>query len=170
MAIRVGDRLPLVTLRKVTPEGPQEVTTAGFFAHRKVAVFAVPGAFASASSQQHLPNYVAKAGELMAKGIDEIACVAVHDPAVLGAWGRDRKSEGKVTMLADGNADFVRAVGLELDLAKEGFGIRAQRFAMLVEDGIVKTLHIDATPSQVTASRAESILLDLEGKPPNVRG
>jgi glutaredoxin/glutathione-dependent peroxiredoxin len=158
MTIKVGDKLPSVTLRQVTPEGPQEVTTESFFGGRKVVLFAVPGAFTPACSQRHMPGYVDKAADLKAKGIDEIACVAVNDAAVLTAWARDQKSDGKVTMLADGSGDFVRAIGLELDLTKGGLGVRSQRYSMLVEDGVVKSLNIEPAPGQVDASSAESML------------
>jgi glutaredoxin/glutathione-dependent peroxiredoxin len=158
MTIKVGDKLPSVTLRQVTPEGPKEVTTEGFFGGKKVVLFAVPGAFTPACSQRHLPGYVDKAGDLKAKGIDEIACVAVNDAAVLTAWARDQKSDGKVTMLADGSGDFVRAIGLELDLTKGGLGIRSQRYSMLVEDGVVKSLNLEPAPGQVDASGAEAML------------
>src|SRR5713101_9239972 len=112
MTIKVGDRLPSVTLRQVTPEGPKEITTDEFFAGRKVALFAVPGAFTPACSQRHLPGYVDKATDIKAKGVDEVACVAVNDAFVMGAWGKDQKAEGKVRMLADGSGDFARALGL----------------------------------------------------------
>jgi peroxiredoxin len=158
MTIKVGDKLPSVTLRQVTPEGPKEVTTDSFFGGRKVALFAVPGAFTPACSQRHLPGFVGKAAELKAKGIDEIACVAVNDAAVLGAWARDQKSEGKVTMLADGSGDFARALGLELDLKRLGLGMRSQRYAMLVEDGVVKSFNLEPQPGQVEASSAEAML------------
>src|SRR6516165_1468136 len=118
MTIKLGDRLPSVTLRQVTPTGPKEVTTESFFGGRKVVLFAVPGAFTPTCSQRHLPGYVERAADFKAKGIDEVACVAVDDAAVLTAWGRDQKSEGKVTLLADGSGDFARALGLELDLKR----------------------------------------------------
>jgi peroxiredoxin len=127
MTIKVGDRLPSVTLRQVTAEGPKEVTTDDFFRGRKVALFAVPGAFTPACSQRHLPGYVERASDIKAKGVDEVACVAVNDPAVMTAWGKDQRTEGKVTMLADGSGDFVRALGLELDLTKAGLGVRSKR-------------------------------------------
>jgi peroxiredoxin len=161
MTIKVGDRLPSVTLRQVTPEGPKEVSTDSFFRGRKVVLFAVPGAFTPACSQRHMPGYVAKAADITGKGVDEVACVAVNDAAVLGAWARDQKSEGKVTMLADGSGDFVRAIGLELDLSKGGLGIRSQRYSMLVEDGVVKSLNIEPAPGQVEASSAEAMLRSL---------
>jgi glutaredoxin/glutathione-dependent peroxiredoxin len=158
MTIKVGDKLPSATLRQVTPDGPKEVTTDSFFSGKKVVLFAVPGAFTPACSQRHLPGYVDKAADLKAKGIDEIACVAVNDAAVLTAWARDQKSEGRITMLADGSGDFVRAVGLELDLTKGGLGIRSQRYSMLVENGVVKSLNLEPAPGQVDASSAEAML------------
>ncbi|HXC88711.1 MAG TPA: peroxiredoxin [Stellaceae bacterium] len=158
MTINVGDRLPSVVLRQVTPEGPKEVKTDDFFRGKRVALFAVPGAFTPACSQRHLPGYVDKAADIRAKRIDEIACVAVNDAAVMGAWGRDQKTDGKVTMLADGSGDFVRALGLELDLTKGGLGIRSKRYSMLVEDGVVKSLNVEQQPGQVDASSAEAML------------
>jgi glutaredoxin/glutathione-dependent peroxiredoxin len=158
MTIKVGDRLPSVTLRQVTPEGPKEITTDDFFRGRKISLFAVPGAFTPACSQRHLPGYVDKASDIKAKGIDEIACVAVNDAAVMGAWGKDQKTEGKVTMLADGSGDFVRALGLELDLSKGGLGVRSKRYSMLVENGVVKSLNVEQQPGQVDASSAEAML------------
>jgi len=158
MTINVGDKLPSVTLRQVTSEGPKEVTSDDFFRGRKVVLFAVPGAFTPACSQRHLPGYVDKAADIKAKGIDEIACVAVNDAAVMGAWGKNQKTEGKVTMLADGSGDFARALGLELDLSKGGLGIRSKRYSMLVENGVVKSLNVEAQPGQVDSSSAEAIL------------
>ena len=158
MTIKVGDKMPSVTLRQVTPEGPKEVAADEFFRGRKVVLFAVPGAFTPACSQRHLPGYVDKAGDIKAKGIDEVACVAVNDAAVMGAWGRDQKTEGKVTMLADGSGDFVRALGLELDLTKGGLGVRSKRYSMLIDNGVVKSLNVEAQPGQVDASSAEAML------------
>jgi glutaredoxin/glutathione-dependent peroxiredoxin len=158
MTISVGDKLPSVTLRQVTPEGPKEISTDDFFRGKKVALFAVPGAFTPACSQRHLPGFVDKAIDIKAKGIDEIACVAVNDPAVMGAWGRAQKTEGKITMLADGSGDFAHALGLELDLTKGGLGIRSKRYSMLVDNGVVKSLNVEQQPGQVDASSAESLL------------
>ncbi len=158
MTIKVGDKLPSATLRQVTPEGPKEVTTDEFFRGRKIVLFAVPGAFTPACSQRHLPGYVDKAADIKGKGIDEVACVAVNDPAVMGAWGKDQKSAGKVTMLADGSGDFARALGLELDLSKGGLGVRSKRYSMLVDNGVVKSLNLEAQPGQVEASSAEAML------------
>jgi peroxiredoxin len=158
MTIKVGDKLPSVTLRQVTPEGPKEITTEEFFRGKKVALLAVPGAFTPACSQRHLPGYVDKAGDIKAKAVDEVACVAVNDPAVMTAWAKDQKTEGKVAMLADGSGDFVRAVGLELDLTKAGLGIRSKRYSMLVDNGVVKSLNIEQQPGQVDVSSAEAML------------
>jgi peroxiredoxin len=158
MTINVGDKLPSVTLRQVTPEGPKEISSDDFFHGKKVALFAVPGAFTPACSQRHLPGYVDKASDIRAKGVDEIACVAVNDAAVMGAWGKDQKAEGKVTMLADGSGDFVRALGLELDLSKGGLGVRSKRYSMLVDNGVVKSLQVEQQPGQVDASSAEAML------------
>jgi peroxiredoxin len=158
MAINVGDKLPSVTLRQITPEGPKEITTDEFFRGKKVAFFAVPGAFTPACSQRHLPGYVDKAADIKAKGVDEVACVAVNDAAVMTAWGRDQRTEGKVTMLADGSGDLARALGLELDLTKAGLGMRSKRYSMLVENGVVKSLNVEQQPGQVEASSAEAML------------
>src|SRR6266699_4650348 len=141
MTIKVGDKIPSVTLRQVTPEGPKEITTDAFFAGKKVALFAVPGAFTPACSQRHLPGYGDKAADIKGKGVDEVACVAVNDAAVMTAWGKDQKTEGKVTMLADGSGDLARALELELDLTRGGLGVRSQRYSVLVDNGVVKTLN-----------------------------
>ena len=124
-------------------------------------LFAVPGAFTPACSQRHLPGYVDKAANLKAKGVDEIACVAVNDAFVMGAWGKEQKTEGKVRMLADGSGDFARALGLELDLTKGGLGMRSKRYAMLVDNGVVESLSVEAQPGQVEASGAEAMLKSL---------
>jgi peroxiredoxin len=161
MTINVGDKIPSVTLKQLTPEGVKEVTTDEIFGGKKVVLFAVPGAFTPACSQRHLPGFVERAGDIKAKGVDEIACVAVNDAFVMGAWGREQKTEGKVRMLADGSGDFVRALGLELDLSKGGLGIRSQRYSMLVDNGVVKSLNIEKQPGQVDVSGAEAMLRSL---------
>jgi len=161
MTINVGDKLPSVTLRQVTPEGPKEISTDDFFRGKKVALFAVPGAFTPACSQRHLPGFVDKAADIRAKGVDEIACIAVNDAAVMSAWGRDQKTENKVTMLADGSGDLARALGLELDLTKGGLGVRSKRYSMLVDNGVVKSLNVEQQPGQVDASSAETMLKSL---------
>src|SRR6266404_4391311 len=158
MTINVGDRIPSVTLKQLTSEGVKEFTTDEIFRGKRVVLIAVPGAFTPACSQRHLPGYVDKATDIKAKGIDEIACVAVNDAFVMGAWGRDQKAEGKVRMLADGSGDFTRALGLELDLSKGGLGMRSKRYSMLVDDGVVKSLNVEQQPGQVDLSGAEAML------------
>jgi glutaredoxin/glutathione-dependent peroxiredoxin len=161
MTINVGDRIPSVTLKQLTSEGVKEFTTDEIFRGKRVVLIAVPGAFTPACSQRHLPGYVDKAADIKAKGIDEIACVAVNDAFVMGAWGRDQKAEGKVRMLADGSGDFTRALGLELDLSKGGLGMRSKRYSMLVDDGVVKSLNVEQQPGQVDLSGVEAMLKTL---------
>ena len=158
MTINVGDKIPSVTLKQLTSEGVKEVTTDEIFRGNKVVLFAVPGAFTPACSQRHLPGYVDKAADIKAKGIDEIACVAVNDAFVMGAWGKEQRTEGKIRMLADGSGDLVRALGLELDLTKGGLGVRSKRYSMLIDNGIVKSLNVEAQPGQVETSSAEAML------------
>jgi peroxiredoxin len=158
MTINVGDRIPSVMLKQLTSEGVKEFTTDEIFRGKRIVLIAVPGAFTPACSQRHLPGYVDKAADIKAKGIDEIACVAVNDAFVMGAWGRDQKAEGKVRMLADGSGDFTRALGLELDLSKGGLGVRSKRYSMLVDDGVVKSLNVEQQPGQVDLSGVEAML------------
>ena len=159
MTIKTGDRLPKVNFVKVTDQGPQKIDSEEFFAGRKVALFSVPGAFTPTCSAKHLPGYVEKAGELKAKGVDEIACTAVNDAFVMGAWNKTSGSED-VTMLADGNGDFAREVGLEMDGSGFGLGKRGQRFSMLVNDGVVEQLNVEA-PGEFKVSSAEHMLSQL---------
>jgi peroxiredoxin len=158
MTIQVGDKLPTVTLKHMTPEGVQEITTDAFFRGKKVALFAVPGAFTPACSQRHLPGFVEKSADIKAKGVDEVACVAVNDAFVLTAWSKDQKAEGKVHMLADGSGELARALGLELDLSKLGLGVRSKRYSMLVDNGVVKSLNIEPQPGQVDVSGADAMV------------
>ncbi len=157
MTISVGDRIPSMTLTRVTSEGPQPVETDSYFAGRKVALFAVPGAFTPTCSARHLPGYVEKADELKAKGVDEIACVAVNDAFVMQAWAAQAGAEGKVTMLADGNGDFAEALGLAADFSKFGMGKRSQRWSAIIEDGVVKELNVEE-PGAFSVSSADYIL------------
>src|SRR4051812_28111409 len=157
MTIRAGDRLPHANLTKAGPDGPQPVDTDSYFAGRKVALFSLPGAFTPTCSAKHLPGFVEKADELKAKGVDEIACTAVNDVFVMGAWAKDQGAEGKVTLLADGNAAFVEAIGLTMDGSKFGLGTRGQRFSMLVDDGKVSLLNIEA-PGEYKVSSADYLL------------
>lgn len=156
MTISVGDPLPKATIVKVTDGGPQQVDTADFFAGRRVALFAVPGAFTPTCSVSHLPGFVDKADALRAKGIDEIACTAVNDAFVLAAWAKATNADG-ITMLADGNGDFARALGLTVDSSRFGMGVRSSRYAMIVDDGVVTTLEVDA-PGEFRVSSAEHLI------------
>ena len=156
MAISVGDKLPNVQLVKATAEGPQPVQASEYFAGKKVALFSVPGAFTPTCSAKHLPGYVDKAEELKAKGVDEIVGTAVNDAFVMGAWN-DSAGSGDITMLADGNAEFADAVGLTMDAAGFGMGQRGQRFSMVVNDGVVEQLNIEA-PGDFKVSSAEHML------------
>ena len=157
MTIKVGDKVPSVTVRYVSPDGVQAVTTDEFFRGKKVALFGVPGAYTRTCSERHLPSYVTHAEELKRKGVDTIACISVNDQFVMDAWGKERGAGGKVVMLGDGSGDFVRAIGLELDRIKEGMGIRTQRYSMLVDDGVVKALNVEQ-PGQFEVSSAEAML------------
>jgi glutaredoxin/glutathione-dependent peroxiredoxin len=157
MTIKVGDKVPSVTLRYVSPDGVQAVTTDEFFGGKKVAIFGVPGAYTRTCSERHLPSYVTHAEELKAKGVDTIACIAVNDQFVMDAWGKEHGAGGKIVMLGDGSGDFVRGMGLELDRTKEGMGIRTQRYAMLVDNGVVKVLNVEQ-PGQFDVSSAEAML------------
>jgi peroxiredoxin len=156
MTISVGDRLPDVPLAIATPDGPQPTTSGEFFRGKKIALFAVPGAFTPTCSVRHLPSFVDKAGDLKAKGIDEIAGISVNDPFVMAAWNKSDGSED-ITMLADGNGDFAEAVGLTMDGSKFGMGKRSQRYSMVVNDGVVEQLNVEA-PGDYRASSAEYML------------
>jgi peroxiredoxin len=157
MTIKVGDRLPSVTFIKATENGPDAVQSDDFFKGRKVALFSVPGAFTPTCSAKHLPGFVEKIDELKAKGVDEVACTAVNDAFVMAAWAKQAGAEGKVTMLADGNGAFVKAIGLEMDGSKFGMGTRGQRFSMIVDDGVVKELNVEQ-PGEFKVSSAEYML------------
>ena len=157
MAIGVGDRLPSVNLVKASPEGPQAIDSDSFFKGRKVALFSVPGAFTPTCSARHLPGFVEKIDALKAKGVDEVACTAVNDAFVLQAWAESADAVGKVTMLADGNGEFAEAVGLTMDGSGFGLGKRGQRYSMIVEDGVVKELNVEA-PGDFKVSSAEHML------------
>ncbi|MCX7675960.1 MAG: peroxiredoxin, partial [Alteraurantiacibacter sp.] len=152
MTIAKGDRLPDVTLVKVTDGGPEKVSSREYFAGKKVALFAVPGAFTPTCSAKHLPGYVEKAAELKAKGINEIACTAVNDAFVLGAW---KKASGadEITMLADGNGEFAAALGLDADFSGFGMGKRSQRYSLIVNDGVVEEVNIEG-PGEFKVSSA----------------
>lgn len=155
MSIQVGDRLPEATFTTMTADGPKPLTTAEVFAGKKVVLFSVPGAFTPTCSKAHLPGYVKQADDLKAKGVAAIACLAVNDVFVMDAWAKSQGADGKVLMLADGNAAFTKQIGLELDASKHGMGTRSQRFSMIVEDGVVSTLNIEA-PGKFEVSSCEA--------------
>ncbi len=156
MPIQVGDRLPDVQLSLATPEGPVAVKSSDFFAGKRVALFAVPGAYTPTCSAKHLPSYVEKAADLKGKGIDEIVATSVNDAFVMGAWNKDQGSED-ITMLADGNGEFAKGLGLEMDGSKYGMGQRSQRYSMIVDDGVVEQINVEA-PGEYSASSAETLL------------
>ena len=163
--IEPGQKLPNVSLRESTgysdethcPLPPQAVETGALTAGKKVVFFGVPGAFTPTCSGKHLPGYVAAADELRAKGVDEIVCIAVNDGFVMGAWGRDQKTAGKVRMLGDGSAELTKALGVDLDLTANGMGVRCKRFSMLVVDGTVRTINVEA-PGKFETSDAATML------------
>ncbi|MFG6459857.1 peroxiredoxin [Roseateles sp. BYS96W] len=167
--IQVGDKLPAGSLQEfieVEGEGcslgPNSFDIEKATAGKTIAIFALPGAFTPTCSAQHVPGYVQKADELKAAGVDEIWCVSVNDAFVMGAWGREQKTGGKVRMMADGSAAFTQAVGLVLDLTAKGFGVRSQRYSMLVKDGVVKTLNIEAA-GKFEVSDAATMLAQARG-------
>ena len=159
MAIQAGDKIPDVPITIVTADGPQPTTTGEYFRGKKVALFAVPGAFTPTCSARHLPSYVEKAAELKGKGVDEIACISVNDPFVMAAWGKADGSED-ITMISDGNGEFADAVGLAMDASKFGMGKRSQRYSMIVDDGRVEKVNVEA-PGEYKASSAEHMLEQL---------
>jgi peroxiredoxin len=158
--IKVGDKVPSVTLKEVKEGGVQDVSSDDFFKGKKVALFAVPGAFTSTCSVKHLPSFVNNADALKKKGIDVVACTAVNDPAVLRAWGEQGNAAGKVVMLADGNGDLARAFGVEADLSKHGMGKRSRRYSMLVDNGVVKQLNLEE-PGAYGVSSGDHLLTQL---------
>jgi peroxiredoxin len=157
MTIQVGDALPQANFMTMTEDGPKPLSSDEVFKGRTVALFAVPGAFTPTCSAKHLPGFVDKAGELKAKGVDAIACLSVNDVFVMGAWGKDQKTGDKVLMLADGNGDFTKALGLELDGSKFGLGQRSKRYSLIAEDGVVKSLNIEE-PGDFKVSSADYML------------
>ncbi len=160
MTIAVGDRIPDVELRRMAGKKPEPVRSSEVLGKGKVVLFAVPGAFTPTCSDYHLPGFVHRASEIHEKGVDTIACLAVNDAFVMGAWGRERKVGDQVAMLADGNAEFTRAMGLEADMSKAGLGVRSQRYAAIIEDGLVTALFVEPEPG-LKVSSAESVLAAL---------
>jgi peroxiredoxin len=160
MTIKVGDTIPQATFVTMTESGPEPVETSSFFKGRRVALFSVPGAFTPTCSARHLPGFVEKADALKAKGIDEVAGTSVNDAFVMSAWGKSADAGDKVTLLADGNGDFAEAVGLVMDGTKFGMGKRGQRYSMIVNDGVVEQLNVEA-PGEYKVSSAEYMLEQL---------
>jgi glutaredoxin/glutathione-dependent peroxiredoxin len=157
MTIKIGDALPDVTFMVMGPEGPQPKSTADVFKGKKVALFAVPGAYTPTCHKAHMPGFVARAEELKAKGFDTIACTSVNDAFVLAQWARDTGADGKIVMLADGSADFAKKTGLDIDLTARGLGVRSKRYAMAVDNGVVKILNVEDAPPQHDKSSAETL-------------
>lgn len=160
MTIKVGDKLPAGTLTQMTKDGPQKISTAQLFGGQKVVVFSVPGAFTPTCDAKHLPGFVQNADAIRAKGVDTIACMAVNDVFVMNAWGKASHVEDKILMLADGNAEYARALGLEMDASGFGMGMRGKRFAIVADDGVVKGLFVEG-PGEFKVSSAEHVLSQL---------
>lgn len=160
MTISVGDRVPNTKLVKATELGPEAIESDEYFKGRRIALFSVPGAFTPTCSAKHLPGFVEKSDEILAKGIDEIACTAANDAFVMTAWGKASDVAGKVTMLADGNGDFPKALGLDADMSAYGMGTRGKRFSMVVNDGVVEQLNVEG-PGEFRVSTAEYMLENL---------
>ncbi len=156
--IKVGDSLPEATFVVMTGSGPGETKTSDVFSGRKVALFAVPGAFTPTCHANHLPGFLANQDALKSKGVDAIVCLAVNDIFVLDAWAKATGADGAIEFIADGNGDFVKAIGLDFDGSPRGMGIRSQRFAMLVDDGVVKVLNVEDAPGTAVASGADALL------------
>ena len=161
MSISVGDKLPEATFLTMTAEGPTQMSTADVFDGRKVVLFAVPGAFTPTCHMTPLPGFVTHAKELKSKGVDTIACVAVNDVFVMNAWSEQTGAKDIIIFLADGSADFTKSIGMELDASGVGLGLRSQRYAMLVDDGVVKVMNVEEVASSAEASSAEKILAAL---------
>ncbi len=157
MAISVGDRIPSVALHRMGESGPESVSSEDVFSARRVVLFALPGAFTPTCSAKHLPGFIESAGAFQAKGVDEVVCLSVNDPWVMGAWGKAQGASGKVSMVGDGSAEFTRAVGMNVDMSAIGFGERSCRYAMIVEDGVVSHLNIEA-PRKFEVSDAATML------------
>jgi peroxiredoxin len=157
MTIKVGDRLPETTFMTMGADGPKPMTTAEVFANKKVALFAVPGAYTGVCTKQHMPGFVARVEELKKKGFDTIACTSVNDVFVQTKWAQDTGAEGKILMLADGSAEFARKVGLDIDLTARGMGVRSKRYSMAVDNGVVKILNVEDAPPNHDKSSAATL-------------
>ena len=161
MSISVGDKLPELTLKEATADGMNEVATSEIFGGKKVVLFAVPGAFTGTCSNVHVPGYVQNRDAILAKGVDEIAVLAVNDAFVMDAWAKSTSAEGKIRFLADWDGAFTRAVGQDIDLSAGTLGVRSKRYAMIVDDGTVTVINVEASPGEVVSSGAETILEQL---------
>jgi peroxiredoxin len=161
VTIAVGDRLPDLTLKERTPDGPAEISTTDLFKGKRVVLFAVPGAFTPTCSLNHLPGYLENRDAILAKGIDEIAVIAVNDHHVMGAWANATGAAGKLRFLADWDAAFTKALGMEVDLSAGTLGVRSKRYSMLVDDGVVKSLNVEDSPGQATVSGAAAMIEQL---------
>ncbi len=160
MTVKIGDKVPSVTLTYMTKDGPASLTSDELFTGRKVAMFGLPGAFTPTCSAAHLPGYVVHADALREKGVDRIVCLSVNDAFVMDAWGKQHNADDNVMMVGDGNAELTKAMGLEVDLTERGMSIRSQRYSMLVEDGVITQLNIEA-PGKFEVSDAETLLNSL---------
>jgi peroxiredoxin len=161
MTIKIGDRIPSVKLKHLTDNDMEDINIAEYILGRKVVIFGVPGAFTPSCDQKHLPGYIAKATDIKSRGVDEIICIAVNDPFVMKHWGDVSGADGKVTMMPDGNAELTKALGLDFDGSGYGLATRSKRFSMIVEDGKIQTLEVEAAPSEVELSSADSCLMKL---------
>ena len=161
MAIKVGDRLPNATFTVMTADGPKPQTTDDIFKGKKVVLFAVPGAFTPTCHKNHLPGFINNASAIKAKGVDTIAVTGVNDVFVMDAWKKNTAAEGKIEFLADGSAAFAKAIGLDMDMSAGGMGVRSKRYAMVVDDGVVKTLNVEDAPGKAEISGAENLLKGL---------
>ena len=160
MPVKVGDKVPSAKFKQLSPDGMKDLSTDDLFKGKKVALFALPGAFTPTCSAKHLPGFIEKAAELKGKGIDAIACVSVNDAFVMDAWGKQQNAGDKVMMLADGNCEFTKAMGLELDGSANGMGQRSQRYAMVVDNGVIKQLYVEQ-PRAFEVSSADHMLKNL---------
>ncbi len=160
MAIQAGDKIPSVNLQHMAADGVETISSDDLFAGKKVVLFALPGAFTPTCSASHLPGYVVASDDLFAKGVDRIVCLSVNDAFVMDAWGQQHNADDRVMMIADGSGHFTRAVGLELDLDATGMGLRSKRYAMIVNDGVVEVLNVEA-PKEFKVSDAQTILSSL---------
>lgn len=161
MTIKVGDKVPAARFKHMTASGPAEISSDELFKGKTVALFALPGAFTPTCSAKHVPGFLQHFDDFKKKGVDTIACLSVNDAFVMGAWAKDQKTEDKVLMLADGSGDFTKAVGLQLDLTPHGMGVRSQRYAMIIKDGVVAHLAVESAAGGLDVSSAEKTLAAL---------